>query len=431
MQTRESDREEEGEFKIRQKEHIPSTKIPQTFFACLFIFLLLLSFLVPLKEAQSGEVEAPISGKLSVYGFGMFDFCITQEDPSFIGGSFVECTKGGSFAQFLFTPFFDFQITERLRALLSMEVLYAPELEIFGEVKAETEGMKGEVVYPNENQVKSENVEKVEYNTKGYGDVLVEGFGEIDFQFVFIEYVFHQLAVLRAGKYLNPFGLWLEGRDAPIRYPFLHLPKIYQRVNRFVPHYNVGIQLRGEMRFLKYAFQVGNGSGSVANVIDRNQDKALGGTISVKIPTEMFFGSLIGGSFYTDEDFAKGERATTYGGHILLNISKVLPGKISLIGEVAYRTTPGENWISYYISPGYNFYISTWAISPYLIYDFADFNVDAENEGEVTHIGGGINFSPIPQLIIKTEVLVESGSKIREKEVKNNVIISGGISYAF
>jgi len=375
----------------------------------LYIILVLAFAVITQGKAQALEVDSPISEKLSIYGYGAFHFCKTEKDGAFISENYLECSKGGSFAQFLFTPFFDFQITERLRAFLSMQIQYAPEIEVFGEIEAEEE--------------------EVEFETKGADEVEVEGFGEIDFQFVFIEYMFHQLATLRAGKYLTPFGLFLEGRDAPVKYPFLFLPKIYYDDGRFLPHYNVGIQLRGEMQYFKYILHIANGSGSVANVIDRNQDKAIGGTISFRIPGENFTGSLIGASIYRDKNFETEKEMTVFGGHILFNLLNVVPGKIQLIGEVFYKTENGTKSIGYYVVPNYTFSISKLAITPYIIYDFADYNLDDKGKGDVTHIGGGINFSPIPQLIIKTEILHESNNE--KGDLKKQLIIGGGITYAF
>jgi hypothetical protein len=359
-----------------------------------FYIILVLAFAVITQgKAQALEVDSPVSEKLSIYGFGAFHFCKTEKDDAFISKrqSYLECSKGGSFAQWIMTPFFDFQITERLRALLSFELQYAPSFKFF-----------------------SDEI------TKG------EAFGKFDIHFAFIEYMFHQLATLRAGRFHLPLGLFGEAMHTPIYYPFLFLPKVQLG---WFPHYDTAIQLRGETSFLKYTFQVGNGQGVPGGIIDKNQDKSLLGTLFFRVPSGNLFGSLIGVSAYRYENSKTQKKTTVLLGHTLLNLLNVVPGKIQLIGEVSYKTENGTKSIGYYVVPNYTFSISKLAITPYIIYDFADYDLDDKGKGDVTYIGGGINFSPIPQLIIKTEILHESNNE--KGDLKKQLIIGGGIIYAF
>ncbi len=151
--------------------------------------------------AKAQEVSTIFSEKLNIYGYGLFDFCIASEGE-FLPGLPVECRKGGSFALFRVAPFLEFNITSRARALIQLQFDYASEFEIFGKIEAEKEEKEGKEEW------------EVEFDPKGGKEVEHEGFGELDLPYVFFEYSFIDLLKIRAGKYLNPFGLIHERRDA-------------------------------------------------------------------------------------------------------------------------------------------------------------------------------------------------------------------------
>lgn len=368
-----------------------------------FFYLFAFLFFLPLPTFA---VDI-ISERLSIYGYSAFNFCISTKNKIGLGLPYECQSKGGSFAQALFAPFFEFEPFEKARFLSEIEMKYVPEFEIFGEIEAK----------------KNQDKYEVEYDDKGAGKVLVEGFGEIDIAFAFFEYRFIDLLVFRAGRYLNPFGLYFEKRDAVPVYLFALLPSIYRKlpdIGTFIPLYNHGIQLRGELPFLGYVVQVANGRGSVANAIDRNADKAIGAHIFARVPGGKLTGSMIGGDFYTDKDFDN-KRQTTFGGFALLSISEVGPGHLQLLGEMAYTRIAEVKAVAGYGLLGYSLTIQSFALTPYFITDgFAKIKAKVTNS-----IGGGLAFD-YNTLRIKTQVL-----NVREKNGDSSIVFAFGIALAF
>jgi len=372
-------------------------------------FFLSVAGLVGTAKAQ--EVSTIFSEKLNIYGYGLFDFCIASEGE-FFPGLPVECRKGGSFAKALFAPFLEFNITKRARVLTEIEFKYAPEFEIFGEVSGANGGT---------------TEGSLETDTKGNDSVKIEGFGEIDLAYAFFEYEFTDILKIRAGRYLNPFGLILERRDAAPSYPYLFRPLLYEKVGkiRIMPTYNVGIQLRGEIPYFGYVVHVANGRGSVANVIDANPDKAVGVHLFGRVPSGVLEGSLLGFDFYTDKDFDN-VRHTTLGGHSILSISEIGPGKIQLWGEVAHYTKDKQKALSWYALLSYLWHISDdWSLLPYVMYDTLDPDLDKKDD-TIGNIVFGVNVSPFSQLVLKLEFrnLVQGKEKAKQ-------IFGFGIAYAF
>ena len=309
-------------------------------------------------------------------------------------------------------PFLEFNITKRARVLVETEFKYAPEFEIFGEIEAEKENDEWEE----------------EFDTKGGEEVKIEGFGEIDLAYAFFEYNFVDLLKIRAGKYLNPFGLILERRDASPSYPYLFRPVMYEKVKgiRIMPPYNAGIQLRGELPYFAYADQVANGRGSVANVIDANQDKAIGIHLFGRIPSGILADSLLGFDFYTDKDF-KNVRHNTFGGHSILSISEIGPGKIQLWGEAAYYTKEKQKVLTWYALLSYIWYLKEeWSLTPFVMYETFDPDLNKKDDS-ISNIVLGLNVSPFSQLIFKLEFRNQN----EEGVGKARQIFGFGVAYSF
>jgi len=362
--------------------------------------------------AKAQEVSTIFSEKLNIYGYGLFDFCIASEGE-FLPGLPVECRKGGSFAQFRVAPFLDFNITSKARALIQLQFDYAPEFEIFGKIEAEKEEKEGKEEW------------EIEADPEGGKEVEHVGFGELDLPYVFFEYSFIDLLKIRTGKYLNPFGLIHERRDAFPTFPYLFHPFIYSEDFKVIPTYNVGIQLRGEIPYFVYVVHVANGRGSAANVIDANPDKAVGVHLFGRVPSGIFQGSLLGFDFYTDKDFDN-VRHTTLGGHSILSISEIGPGKIQLWGEVAHYTKDKQKALSWYALLSYLWHISgDWSLLPYVMYDTLDPDLDKKDD-TIGNIVFGVNVSPFSQLVLKLEFrnLVQGKEKAKQ-------IFGFGIAYAF
>jgi len=383
----------------------------------IYILSFFLSFFLSVAglvgTAKAQEVSTLFSEKLNIYGYGLFDFCIASEGE-FLPGLPFECRKGGSFAKALFAPFLEFNITKRAKVLAEIEFRYIPRFEIFGKVEAKKEKTP-------EGKEKWE----IEADPMGGKEVRIEGFGEMDLPYAFFEYEFIDLLKIRAGKYLNPFGLILERRDAVPSYPYLFRPLIYSEDYEFMPPYNVGIQLRGEIPYLGYVVQVANGRGAFGNVIDANPDKAVGVHLFGRVPSGIFQGSLLGFDFYTDKDFDN-VRHTTLGGHSILSISEIGPGKIQLWGEVAHYTKDKQKALSWYALLSYLWHISDkWSLLPYVMYDTLDPDLDKKDD-EVGNIVLGVNVSPFSQLVLKLEFrnLVQGKEKAKQ-------IFGFGIAYAF
>jgi hypothetical protein len=123
--------------------------------------------------AKAQEVSTIFSEKLNIYGYGLFDFCIASEGE-FLPGLPFECRKGGSFAQALFAPFLEFNITKRARVLTEIEFRYATKFEIFGEFKAK-----------KEKTPEGKEEWEIEADPRGGKEVKREGFGELDLPYVF------------------------------------------------------------------------------------------------------------------------------------------------------------------------------------------------------------------------------------------------------
>jgi hypothetical protein len=145
--------------------------------------------------------------------------------------------------------------------------------------------------------------------------------GKIFNEIFYLEHKPSSLLEFRFGRFLTPAGIWNQEPYSP----FVPTDKRPEHIRKIFPQIADGLRLHGQWNIdsvsvvSQYFIYAANGSGEPGKG-DSNENKAIGGRLSLKIPILTEF--VIGASVYTD-DGKDAEKRDSIGADIKLQIKDV------------------------------------------------------------------------------------------------------------
>ena len=360
-----------------------------------------------------GTDPSNVEKKLDIYGFSDFTysgFAISKENrwngyvnryPGFGIGNLNVYLKG--------------TLSERARSLIEIRFMYLPN----GQSQIQPDGS---VKYTD-----TRVLDPLELNRAlKWGGIVVER--------AWVEYELHELATIRAGQFLTPYGIWNVDHGSPtivgIRRPFVV-------TEAMIPERQTGLELYGRKSLsnglLGYHLTVSNGRGIGEEYQDRDNNKAVGGRL---FGTTMALGELTAGfSFYTAKRTTRKERWTVGadGRRIFVATDVERSQELGLAADVKWRwgnllaqaelvtrrRTFEDNArarLSEYSYPAFDPNNTRWGaygllgyrtplagIMPYVLFEGTAFPHGDIPQGRAIHVG--LNYRPEPALVLKAEVL--------------------------
>jgi hypothetical protein len=362
-----------------------------------------------LQSTDPSNVEK----KLDIYGFSDFTysgFAISKENR---WNGYVNRYPGMGIGNL--NVYLKGSLSERARSLVEIRFMYLPN----GHSQIQPDGS---VKYTD-----TKVLDPLELNRAlKWGGIVIER--------AWVEYELHELATLRAGQFLTPYGIWNVDHGSPtiigIRRPFVV-------TEAMLPEKQTGLELYGRRSLsnglLGYHLTVSNGRGLGEEYQDRDNNKAVGGRL---FGTTMAFGELTAGvSFYTAKRTLRKERWTlgADGGRVFVATDAERSRELGLAADVKWRW---ENLLaqaelvsrrrSYddnararltdYAYPAFDPDNTRWGvygligyrtpfagIMPYLLFENATFSNGDISQARGVHVG--LNYRPEPALVLKAEVL--------------------------
>lgn len=240
--------------------------------------------------------------------------------------------------------------------------------------------------------------------------------GNIYLAKAFLEYKYSDAFLIRAGKFLSPFGIYNERHDATPTFLSSFLPQSiygpqeqsFGGKGRLFAKISIGVQILGDLFFndwgMKYQVYLANGRGPNESEKDNNSNKGLGWRFVISPP----IGDLrIGTSFYSDKNgIANNTEQTTFGFDIEYNISAAhieaeyfIP-KLERVDNAGNPNGSFRHVNGYYILGAYTFFD---VLTPFARYEFFDPDIDIESNGE-NITTAGINYAVTSSVFLKAEV---------------------------
>ncbi len=109
--------------------------------------------------------------------------------------------------------------------------------------------------------------------------------GSIAVERAWVEWAPRDELKLTAGLFLTPFGIWNVDHGSPTRLT-IYPPFFYGTAVPSYPVRQLGLKLHGALHWqalsFEYALTISNGRGPAANLVDDNEDKALGARVGLR-----------------------------------------------------------------------------------------------------------------------------------------------------
>lgn len=221
------------------------------------------------------------------------------------------------------------------------------------------------------------------------GDELEEARGEIKLEQSWGEYVHGDALTLRGGLILTP-GYWNVNH-----YPNVVLSTRRPLMVRMVfREAFIGLMAYGDKYWddagLTYYAYVGNGQSAFFTKHDDNEGKAVGGKVTLHVPTKGRLEKLdVGLSSYFESPSGE-ERVFTWGVDL-----QAAEGPWEVLTEFAAKEAEGDR-TGFYVQPSYRFN-EKWAT--FYRYDL----LSIRHGGETQEHTWGVNYRPIPEVSLKLE----------------------------
>ncbi len=266
------------------------------------------------------------------------------------------------------------------------------------------------------------------------------GSGNIYLAKAFLEYKYSDAFLVRAGKFMSPFGIYNERHDATPTFLSTFLPSsVYGKWDlsfggegRLFAKHATGVQILGNLFnqkwALKYQVYISNGRGPDESAKDNNNNKGFGWRFVLSPPVEEL---RIGISYYSDKNgVANNAKQSTLGFDAEFDISSFhLEAEYFLphLEKIDTSGTPiGKFWDvnGYYILAAYTFFDR---LTPFARYEFFDPDIDVNQNGENIIIAG-INYALSTSVYFKAEV---HGRRFQDASIKKYEMFVSSISVAF
>lgn len=292
-----------------------------------------------LKATSQGD-QSQEQEKFKVFGF----FGTRFNSLSFATGNrnplSLNLREGNSFNQSNLNLYFQFTPVENWKVLSEIRFLYNPGGQIsYGETVVNELGLP--VGLP------------VVYYDNSYFDPTTSfsyKWGGISLERAWADWTPKDYLSFRAGKFFTPFGIWNVDHGLPV----LLSPKV-PNLLRMIPNTQVGAMIYGKMYFahsdLEYSLYVSNGEGfglgreALAENQENNDDKSIGGRLSLKFQTNIFKELSIGTSgyygkqtldsafvFFKDPEFVMGPNGPVFAGFDGTEVKVESEDNMTLIG---------------------------------------------------------------------------------------------------
>lgn len=351
--------------------------------------------------------------KLDIYGFSDFTysgFAISKENR---WNGYINRYPGMGIGNL--NVYLKGSLSERARSLVEIRFMYLPN----GQSQIQPDGS---VKYTD-----TKVLDPLELNRAlKWGGIVVER--------AWVEYELHEMATIRAGQFLTPYGIWNVDHGSPtivgIRRPFVITEAI-------LPERQTGLELYGRKSLsnglLGYHLTLSNGRGVAEEYQDRDNNKAVGGRL---FGTTMALGELTAGfSFYTAKRTMRKERWTlgADGRRIFVATDVERSQELGLAADVKWRwenllaqaelvtrrRTYEDNArarLNDYAYPAFDPDNTRWGvyalagyrtplagIMPYVLFESMTFSNGDIPQARGVHVG--LNYRPEPALVLKAEVL--------------------------
>lgn len=365
-----------------------------------------------LQDEQPGATDSILSGDaLKIYGFGDVNYrqlLVPKTSPWLI-----YLNRHPSFMVGHLNFYFDSQLAERWRALAEVRFTYLPQGSWYS-------GPDGRVIHKDSHGADYMN----ETRDRPVGGLMIER--------AFIEYSALPFLSVQAGQWLTPYGIWNVDHGSPV---IIGVSPPYIVGSHLLPEAQVGLLAYGRISLvddleLGYALGLSNGRTDLIEYEDLDNNKAVTGRLAL---TYRGFGELtLGSTFYagttTDnsraiyfdaggpksrEDVFYEVKERSWAFDLRFIKSGLHFQAEAIINERKFteRGRPTQNGglepdrrnIGGYALLGYRTPLA--GIMPYVkAEDSPDPAIQAVGVNQnVVLIGGGLNFRPVPRVVLKAE----------------------------
>jgi len=245
--------------------------------------------------------------------------------------------------------------------------------------------------------------------------------GSVKVSRMWIEYTICPSLNFRAGKMLNPFGLYNLIHDASASYYAVDPPIMYLRfkffptvrAQRLISKYNTGVSVFGTFNFneqgsqLEYDFGVSNGRGMMADGTDANQNKAIYGRLMFR--PAFLNGLQLGASSYADKNSSgiggiANDFETNFGADVQYENNKLQVQAESMIATFTNPLLQRQKTEVNYWQAAY----TLWDIfTPFINYTYVLPDLK-KSETSYHRWNAGLNYAVSTNLYLKSEIQFHS-----------------------
>lgn len=349
-----------------------------------------------------------------------------------------------------------------IRNLILAVLLYFPsnfsqerkfELYGYGQVEFQASDRKNSINGFNQRRVNLIGEYFLDQNIRVLTDLEYEGGAELNISDsvynggikvsrMWIEYTLSPALNFRAGKMLNPFGLYNLIHDASASYYAVDPPLMYLRFNfltgvpaqRLISKYNTGVSVFGTVNLnnqgsqVEYDFGISNGRGTLSDGTDANQNKAIFGRLMYR--PSFLTGLQFGASYYTDKNFSgiggiTNDNESNIGADIQFENSVIQFQAETMFASFTNPLQSRQTTEINYVQAAY----TLWdVLTPFV--NFTSVLPDYKKSNNTYHRwNAGLNYALSPNLYLKSEIQFHSFEE--ENSEGNFTVFKASLAVAF
>lgn len=266
--------------------------------------------------------------------------------------------------------------------------------------------------------------------------------GGIKVSRMWVEYTVSPALNFRAGKMLNPFGLYNLIHDASASYYAVDPPLMYLRFNfftgvaaqRLISKYNTGVSVFGTVNLnnqgsqVEYDVGISNGRGTLSDGTDANQNKAISGRLIYR--PSFLTGLQFGASYYTDKNFSgiggmTNDNESNAGADIQFENSVIQLQAETMFASFTNPLQTRQITVVNYVQAAY----TLWdVLTPFV--NFTSILPGYKNSDNAYHRwNAGLNYALSPNLYLKSEIQFHSFEE--ENSEGNFTVFKASLAVAF